>query len=110
MFNDHDMQSPIHVGSTTISPSVALNSEKFSDENVTVTLEMDNTMLHYNLSTYYVNAVPEPLMIITQYSIIQLVISYNVPYLVNTVATLCGQNTTDVMTLHYGEQSLILVH
>ena len=53
---------------------------------------------------------PEPLMIITEYSVIQLVVSYNVPYLVNTVATLCGQNTTDVMNLHYGEQSLILVN
>ena len=104
------MKYPILVGSTTISPSVILNSEKFSDENVTVTLEMDNNMLHYNLSTYYVNAVPEPLMIITEYSIIQLVVSYNVPYLVNIVATLCGQNTTVVMNLHYGEQSLILVH
>ena len=99
----------MYIGSTTISP-VALNSEKFSDENVTVILEMDNTVLHYNLSTYYVNAVPEPLMIITEYSTIQLVLSYNVPYLVNTVATLCGQNTTDVMNLYYGEQNLILVH
>ena len=75
---------------------------------MTVTLEMDHNMLHYNLSTYYVNAVPGPLMIITENSIIRLVVSYNVPYLVNTVATLCGQNTTDVMNLHFGEQSLIL--
>jgi hypothetical protein len=76
---------------------------------VTVTLEIDNNMLHYNLSTHYVNVVPEPLMMIIENSTIELVVSYNVPYLINIVATLCGQNTTstDIMNLHYGEQNLI---
>ena len=103
-----------YTDSTTTSPSTALDlmSENFGNENVTVTLEWIrklDSMLHNNLSTYYVNIVPDPLMKVVENSLtIQLVVTYNILYLVNIVATLCGQNTTDVMNLHYGEQKIII--
>lgn len=80
------------------SSVLSIMSEQFGTESVSVTLEWMDVLL--DIHTY---VVPEPLVKTVGNSTIQLMVPYNIPYLVKLVATLCGQNTTDVMTLHYGQ-------
>ena len=84
---------------TTLNSSRVLHlvSEQFGTESVAVTLEWQD-MLH----DIHVHVVPEPLTNIGNLTV-QLVVPYNVPHLVKSVSTLCGRNTTDVITLHYGQ-------
>ena len=90
----------MHAGTATLNTSSVLSlvSEQFESETVSVTLEWIDVL--QDIHTY---VVPEPLMKTVGNSMIQLVVPYNIRYHVKLLALLCGQNTTGVMTLHYGQ-------
>ena len=81
---------------------LSLVSEQFGTESVAVTLEWQDI-----LRDIYTHVVPEPLTKTVRNSTIQLEVPYNIPHIVKSVATLCGQNTTDDFTLHYGQTILL---
>ena len=83
-------------------------SEQFGTKSAEVTLGWQDIM--HMLHDVHIHVVPEPLTKIVGNSTVQLVVPYNVPHLVKSVATLCGRNTSDVITLHYGQTNIIVIY
>ena len=72
--------------------------KQFGVDNVTVILEW----IHENATSYTLSTIPQ-VAIRNQTTSVQMTLSYNTLYNVSVVATLCGQNTTIVSVLSYGE-------
>ena len=76
-------------------------SEQFENETVIITLEwtVQNGAFHG------ISVDPQDLVdsVYTGPTTIQLIVSYNTLYNVSAVATLCGQNSSHFLELHYGE-------
>ena len=77
-------------------------SESFRAEDVTVTLEWTvEPLVSYNLT---VTVTPDSYRQSrrTENSVLKLTLLYGIMYHVTFVATQCGQNSTKVFELHYG--------
>jgi hypothetical protein len=91
---------------------VQVRAERFGSDNITVILEWPD---EGGGVSYSASVVPESLMVemltgsVTGFINTKLVLLYNTPYNLSTVATLCGVNSTNITELNYGEFILICI-
>ena len=83
----------------TVVPRASVSLKQMETDSVTVILEW----VQENGTSYNVSVVPQASIRFTRSTSIQLTVLYNVLYNVSIVASLCGQNTTGISVLSYGE-------
>ena len=89
-------------GITPPTPVIEVNvvSEQFKNNSIVITVEWTVENGAFNS----LSVVPQALETVNfGPSSRQLMLSYSVSYSINTVASLCGQNTSHSIELHYGE-------